>query len=520
MKKRISEFALIIVLLLIALPLFSQLSSQKIDSLMEEALVKLNVAGASIAVVKDGQVIHQKGYGVASISTKEKVTEYTNFQIASNTKAFTAAALAILVDEGKITWEDKVKDHIPEFKMYNEYVTDNFNIVDLLTHRSGLGLGAGDLTFIPDGADFTVKDLFGIFQHFKPVSSFRTEYNYDNLLYIIAGEIIARVSKMSYEEFIQKRIFSPLQMNSSFVGDSNIQDVKNLAAPHSAATGELKKIDPFNIGMIGPAGGIYSNVSDMSKWMLTQLNKGRYGADPKTLLFSSASSGKMWTIQTVLPNYISERYHTQFNGYGLGWLLNDMRGHLTAMHTGGLPGMLSQVMLVLDMKLGIVVLTNTESGGGGLAFAVTRSIIDSYFGLDDAEWIDNRARNLSRNISATDAVTKKAWAQVDSVSNIKYNRQNLIGMYKDKWFGRIEIYEKNGELRIRSLRSPKLDGRMFFYDKNTFAVKWDYQDMNCDAFVMFSYGKKGKAQSFKMKGISPSIDFSFDFQDLDLKRID
>lgn len=520
MKKRVSEFALLTVLLLIAIPLYPQLSSQKIDSLMEDALVKLNVAGASIAVVKDGQVIHQKGYGIASIITKEKVSEYTNFQIASNTKAFTAAALAILVDEGKITWEDKVKDHIPEFKMYNEYVTDNFNIVDLLTHRSGLGLGAGDLTFIPDGADFTVKDLFGIFQHFKPVSSFRTEYNYDNLLYIIAGEIIARVSKMSYEEFIQKRIFNPLQMNFSFVGDSNIHNVKNLAAPHSTATGELKKIERFNIGMIGPAGGIYSNVLDMSKWMLTQLNRGRYGAELNTSLFSSASSGKMWTIQTVLPNYISERYQTQFNGYGLGWLLNDMRGHLTAMHTGGLPGMLSQVMLVPDMKLGIVVLTNTESGGGGLAFAVTRAIIDSYFGLDDAKWIDNRARNLSRNISATDAVTKKAWAQVDSVSNIKYNRQNFIGMYNDKWFGRIEIYEKNGELRIRSLRSPKLNGRMFYYDKNRFAVKWDYHDMNCDAFVVFSYGKKGKAQSFKMKGISPSIDFSFDFQDLDLKRID
>lgn len=518
MKKRMSELVLITVLLLMAPPLFSQLSSQSIDSLMEEALVKLNVAGASIAVVKDGQVIHQKGYGVASIRTKEKVTEYTNFQIASNTKAFTAAALAILVDEGKITWEDK--DYIPEFKMYNDYVTDNFNIVDLLTHRSGLGLGAGDLTFIPDGADFTVKDLFGIFQHFKPVSSFRTKYNYDNLLYIIAGEIIARVSKMSYEEFIQKRIFDPLQMNSSFAGDSNIHNVKNLAAPHSAATGELKKIDRFAIGMIGPAGGIYSNVSDMSKWMLTQLNKGRYGDDLKSLLFSSASSGKMWTIQTVLPNFISERYNTQFNGYGLGWLLNDMRGHLTAMHTGGLPGMLSQVMLVPDMKLGVVVLTNTESGGGGLAFAVTRAIIDSYFGLDDAEWIDNRARNLSRNIGATDAVTKKVWAQVDSLSGIKYNRQNLMGMYNDKWFGQMEIYEKNGELRIRSLRSPKLNGRMFFYDKNTFAVKWDYQDMNCDAFLIFDYGKKGKAQSFKMKGISPSIDFSFDFQDLDLKRID
>lgn len=487
---------------------------------MEDALVKLNVAGASIAIVKDGQVIHQKGYGVASIITKDKVTEYTDFQIASNTKAFTTAALSILVDEGRIKWEDKVKDHIPEFKMYNEYVTDNFNIVDLLTHRSGLGLGAGDLTFIPDGADFTVNDLMDIFQYFKPVSPFRTKYNYDNLLYIIAGEIIARVSNMSFEEFIQKRIFIPLQMSSSFVGDADIQHVKNLAVPHSTATGELKAINRFNIGMIGPAGGIYSNVSDLSKWMAVQLNKGRYGSDLKSVLFSSSNSGKMWTIQTVLPNYVSERYNTQFNGYGLGWMLNDMRGHLIAMHTGGLPGMLSQVTLIPDMKLGIVVLTNTESGGGSLAFAVTRAITDSYFGLDDAKWVDNRARNLSRNTSATDEVTKKVWAQVDDVKHIKYEHQYYRGMYHDKWFGQMEVYEKSGELWIRSLRSPKLNGHMFFYDTNTFAVKWDYQDMNCDAFVLFSSGKNGQAQSFKMKGISPSMDFSFDFQDLDLKRIE
>ncbi|PZR21912.1 MAG: serine hydrolase [Citrobacter freundii] len=487
---------------------------------MEEALVKLKVAGASIAVVKDGKVIHQKGYGFASFNTKEKVNEYTNFQIASNTKAFTTAALAILVDEGKIKWEDKVKDHIPEFKMYNDYVTDNFSIVDLLTHRSGLGLGAGDLTFIPDGADFTVNDLLGIFKHFKPVSPFRTKYNYDNLLYIVAGEIIARVSKMNFDEFIQKRIFTPLQMTSSFVGDSAIHNAKNLATPHSTATGELRTINRFNIGMIGPAGGIYSNVSDMSKWMMTQLNRGRYGNDLKSVLFSTANSNTMWTIQTVLPNYVSERYNTHFNGYGLGWVLNDMRGNLVAMHTGGLPGMLSQVTLIPDLKLGIVVLTNTESGGGSLTFAVTRAIMDSYWGLDDAQWIDNRARNLARNISATDEVTKKVWARVDSVKNSRFKQQDYIGMYEDKWFGRMQVFEKSGGLWVRSLRSPKLNGPMFFYDTNTFAVKWEYQDMNCDAFITFSPGKKGKAESFKMKGISPGIDFSFDFQDLYLKRID
>lgn len=254
MKNIIVAVTLTSSFLLISLRGLSQLSSRGIDSLMEQALAKINVAGAAIAVVKDGKVIHQKGYGFSSIQTKLPVTEITDFQIASLSKAFTTAALSILVDEGKIKWDDKVKDHISEFKMYNEYVTDNFSIVDLLTHRSGLGLGAGDLTFIPDGTDFTVKDIVNMFQYFKPVSAFRTKYNYDNLLYIIAGKIIATASNMSFEEFIQKRIFQPLQMNHSFVGDAHIDEIKDLATPHSTATGTLKIINRFNIGMISPAG--------------------------------------------------------------------------------------------------------------------------------------------------------------------------------------------------------------------------------------------------------------------------
>lgn len=499
----------------------AQLSPQKIDSLMEEALVKLKVAGAAIAVVKDGKIIHQKGYGLSTIGTKSQVNEFTNFQIASNSKAFTTAALSILVDEGKMKWDDKVKDHIPEFKMYDQYVTDNFNIIDLVTHRSGLGLGAGDLMFIPDGSDFTVKDVIQVFQHFKPVSAFRTRYNYDNLLYIVAGEIISRVSGMSYEEFIQKRIFQPLEMKYSFVGNPLKEDnKKNLAMPHSSSSGTIKSMKLFDIGMISPAGGIYSNVSDMSKWMIMQLNKGKYGDAIKSSLFSTANSGKMWTIQTVLGNYVSERYNTHFNGYGLGWVLNDMRGNLVAMHTGGLPGMLSQVTLVPDLNLGIVVLTNTESGGGSVGFAVTRAIMDSYFKLDDIDWIDSRAKNLAKNLSYVDEVSKKVWEKVDSIKDTKIKKENYIGIYEDNWFGKMEVFSKGNQLFIKSLRSPKLNGPMYFYDNNTFAIKWAYRDMDCDAFAIFSVDETGKAQSIKMKGISPGIDFSFDFQDLNLKRVD
>jgi CubicO group peptidase (beta-lactamase class C family) len=191
----------------------AQLSTVQVDSIMQVAMQTFNAAGSAIAIVKDGKIIFSKGYGVTSIKTKHKVNEHTNFAIASNSKAFTTTALALLVEEGKLNWNDKVKIHIPEFKMYNAYVTENFNIQDLLTHRSGLGLGIGDLMFFPDGSDFTIDDLLSSFQHFEPVSAFRTKFDYDNLLYLVAGEVIARVSGMPWEDFISQRIFKPLNMD-------------------------------------------------------------------------------------------------------------------------------------------------------------------------------------------------------------------------------------------------------------------------------------------------------------------
>ena len=298
---------------------FAQISSQQIDSLVAEALMKFKVVGAAVAIVKDGKVIHSKGYGLTDINTQLTVKENTNFQIASNTKAFTTTALAILEEEGKIKWTDKVIVHIPEFKMYDDYVTKNFNIQDLLTHRSGLGLGVGDLMFFPDGTDFTMNDVVTCFQYFKPQSAFRTQFDYDNLLYMVAGEVIARASGMSYELFVQKRIIEPLQMNNSFVGSLQ-KDNSNLAGPHSSESGAIKSIERYDIGMADAAGGIFSNVEDMSKWMLVHLNKGRYGTDLKTSLFSLKNHNEMWRIHTVLETNHNPRYNSHFNGYGLGWV--------------------------------------------------------------------------------------------------------------------------------------------------------------------------------------------------------
>lgn len=518
MKKTAILLTSLLLILFVATETCAQLTSQKIDSLVENALVKLKVAGAAVAIVKDGKVIHQKGYGLASVTTKEKVNEYTNFQIGSNTKAFTTAALSILVDEDKLKWTDKVKDHLPEFKMYNDYVTENFNIQDLLTHRSGLGLGAGDLMFFPDGSDFTIKDVLTSFQYFKPVSAFRTKYDYDNLLYIVAGEVIARVSGMSYEAFVQKRIIESLQMKNTFVG-SLMKNKNNLATPHSLVSGVIKTIDAQVIGTSSAAGGIFSNVADMSKWMLVQLNKGKYGADLKTALFSSKNHNEMWRLHTVLETNRFPRYNSHFNGYGLGWFLNDVKGNLKVSHSGGLPGMVSEVTIYPDLNLGIVVLTNSDEGGA-LFQAVSGTIADSYLGLDDYGWTDKIAGWMQYQKNMSDVVTKKVWEKVELAKNVEVKKQDFIGIYEDPWFGKIEVFEKDKTLWFKSYRSPKLNGPMAFYNANTFAIKWEYQAMNADALAIFSLDEKGKAQSIKMKGISPNIDFSFDFQDLDLKRKD
>jgi CubicO group peptidase (beta-lactamase class C family) len=511
---------LLFLLLFTFTPIYAQVTSAQIDSIVEDARKKFNVAGVALAIVKDGEVIHSKGYGVKSVDTQEKVDQHTQFAIASNTKAFTSAALAILVEEGKITWLDKVVDHIPEFKMYNSYVTENFNIQDLLTHRSGLGLGIGDLMIFPDGADFTIDDLLVSFQHFKPESALRTKFDYDNLLYIVAGEIIARKSGMTWEAFVMERFFEPLGMDNTFPSADHIKDKSNLASPHNTPDGELNALPDYQMIMNGAPGGIYSSVDDLCNWMMLQLNRGKYGDDLSLQLFSERNHDEMWRIHTPLNVGRNLRYNSHFSGYGLGWFLTDMLGNMSVSHTGGLPGMLSKTSLIPDMNLGIVILTNTEPGGGALFTAIERTIVDSYLGLDDFQWVDKYAESMKSRLKIGDEVTEKVWATVAEANDDHINPNDYIGVYEDPWFGKGEVFMKEDQLFFKSYRSPKLNGPMAYYKANTFAIKWEYQDMNADAFAMFQLDENGRAVGIKMKGISPNIDFSFDFHDLDFKRIE
>lgn len=523
MKYRKLSFFILFILLFPGTVIFAQLTSSQVDSLVNSAMKSFHVPGVAVGIVKDGKIIYNKGFGVRNTDHKKGfVNEHTQFAIASNTKAFTSAALAILVDQGKITWQTKVREIIPEFKMYNSYVSDNFTIEDLLTHRSGLGLGAGDLTIFPSGSNFTIHDILTNFQYFKPVSPFRTKFDYDNLLYIVAGEVVARVSGVSWHKFITNNILKPLALNDTYYSYNAIKNKSNVATPYVIREGVAHPVKPYHVDfekINGAAATLYSSINDLSKWMIVQLNKGKYGVDLQQTLFSEKSHQAMWTLHTVTKNRNNSRYNTHFSGYGLGWFLKDVNGKLSVSHTGGLSGMLSKVIMIPDINLGVVVLTNSSNDGAGVFASVTQSIVDSYLGLNDNRWVEKYADYFLSRKQKADSVTKQAWKTVDANKDFSVDNSVFTGVYEDHWFGKIEISQKDDVLWFKSYRSPKFIGKMYYYQANTFAIKWTDRNMEADAFAIFCLDEDGKAQSIKLKGISPDIDFSFDFQDLNLKRI-
>ena len=498
---------------------YGQITSQKVDSLVKTAMTKFNVVGTAVAIVKDGKVIHIKGYGVKSNFTKEEIDENSLFAIASNSKAFTTTALAILVEEGKISWQDKVIEHIPEFKMYNDYVTQNFNIQDLVTHRSGLGLGAGDLMFMPDGSDFTIDDILVNFQHFNPKSAYRTKFDYDNLLYLVAGELIARKSGMTWEEFVIRNVLNPLMMDNTFPSLDYILDETNSAKPHTMISDTLRVLSNFKTTASGAAGGIFSSVSDICKWMNLHLNKGKHGEKLDKSLFSEESHNEMWRLHTIYQTNKSSRYNSHFAGYGLGWNLMDVKGNKLVYHTGSLPGVGSKIVMIPDINLGIAVFTNTEPGGSFLYESIIQSIIDSYLRLDYYNWIGHYLRNYKNQANRTDSETEKVWKTAKKNYGSSIELDKYTGIFKDKWFGNVEIFEKENLLWFKSHRSPKLNGPLYHYETKTYAIKWKYKDMNADALISLYLDKCGKASRILIKGISSTIDFSFDFQDLDFWRL-
>jgi CubicO group peptidase (beta-lactamase class C family) len=493
----------------------------QIDSLATRVLQEFSVPGLAVGIIKDGRVVLAKGYGVREQGGTAAVDANTLFAIGSNTKAFTTAALAILVDEGKIHWDDRVIDYLPDFRMWDPYVTREFRIRDLLTHRSGLGTGAGDLMFVTP-TDFTRNDLLHALRYLKPVSSFRTRYAYDNLLYVIAGQIIPVVTGQSWEDFVTARILKSLHMDNCAVEESRLADHSNIAAPHVIVDGKLTKIPPLSIPLVAPAGAINCNVTGMLKWANTQLGRGK--SPDGVQLFSAAQSAEMWSPQTILPTGSNDRMtltHTHFASYGLGWSLEDIDGYERVSHNGGLPGMVTHVSLIPELNLGVVVLTNQQQVAA--LEAVSMQIVEGYANAPRRDWIVASKANLAKReqrIKEADAASAVAAGGGQAAGSAQTtNLSAYVGTFKDPWRGEATIDLRGNSLNLTFSHTHALSGPMVPVGLNLFVVHWADRSLNADAYVRFSTDYAGKVSGFTMQAVSASTDFSFDFQDLDFSKV-
>src|SRR4051794_28387820 len=330
---------------------------------VEQLRKQFGVPGVTIAIVENGQVTLAHGWGVRDISTNQPVDADTIFFTGSTGKAFTNAALATLVDQGKLKWDDRVIDHMPDFRMWDPWVTREMTIRDLLVHRSGLGLGEGDLLFLPNST-LSRKETVGRIRYLKPATSFRSGYAYDNILYMAAGQLIEEVSGQTWERYLHDHVFVPLGMNHSTNTDAEFQANPNHARPHSRNNGAVHGIGtqvPLDENATiaqnaAPAGGLAISSNDMSKWLLTQLGHGKIPGGDKRL-FSDEQSQQMWSgvvIQPV-PQYPPEFAVTQphYNLYALGWDLSDYRGAQLISHGGAVLGSQADVALLPDKNIGI-----------------------------------------------------------------------------------------------------------------------------------------------------------------------
>ncbi len=491
------------------------ITPSQIDTTVDRAMKAFKVPGVALAIIQDGHVVYIKGYGVREFGKPGAVDTSTLFQIGSTTKAFTAAALSILVDEGKIHWDDKVIQYIPEFQMYDPYVTSQFTIRDLLAHRSGLGEGAGDLMFYPS-SNMTRAELIHGLRYLKPVSSFRSEYDYDNVMYMVAGEIIPRVTGQSWEDFVTDRIFKPLHMDGCSTSLARISDHKDVSSPHVILSGKVTPRAPEDITTIDAAGGIVCNADGMSKWLQTQLGEGT--APDGTKLFSADRSDEMWTENTIEPldPTIAALTHSHFKGYALGWEVSDDFGLKTVFHTGDVPGSLTWVTIIPELKLAVVVLTNQNDVMP--SEAIGHQILDAYVGAPKRDMV--AMLTAYSQAQAADAQTVVSAAENKAAQGVQPTLAlaDYSGVYTDPWRGTASVKLVDKSLILKFSRTNGLEGSLVPYNGNIFIVHWNDRSLNADAYVRFTQGFDGKIEGMTMQPVSPTTDTSFDFHDLNFQK--
>ena len=513
-----TSLRLVLAAALSAAPLAAQQPPPGLDAYVKRVMQTFSVPGVSVAIVKDGKVVLARGYGVRRMGDPAPVDAATRFGIASNTKLFTATALAILVEEGKLAWDRPVLEYLPAFALSDPFVTRELTVRDLLVHRSGLGLGAGDLLWWPPST-YDRKEILRRLRHIPLATSFRSAYAYDNVLYLVAGEVIEAVSGQPWEEFVRGRILAKVGMTESDVLHSAAGIPGNVAGTHAEVNDTVRPIAPFLSDNTNPAGGIMSGANDMAKWMMVQLDSGRVSGSGR--LFSPASTSELWREVTPMPIEPTPEglphLRPHFFGYALGLDVRDYRGEFLLQHTGGLPGYLSKVAMLPELRMGVAVLTNQESGA---AFnSIAYRVLDHYLGAKPVDYPAVYAGIARRDREELRAAARRAAAGRDSTSGPSLALARYAGTYRDRWYGDVVLEREGAGLVIRFTRSPSLVGDLIHWQHDTFLARWRDRELRADAYATFALAADGTIAELRMVPASTAVDFSFDFQDLVLRPV-
>jgi CubicO group peptidase (beta-lactamase class C family) len=519
MIQRSIRFGLLFLLLFVApLSLLAQTPEtaarlKEIDEYAGRIMKDWRVPGFALAIVKDDAVIFAKGYGVRKLGETTPVDERTLFAIASNTKAFTAAALATLVDEGKLKWDDPVTKYLPGFQLYDPYVTRELTVRDLISHRSGLATFGGDLLWYD--ATHSRDEILRRIRYLKPTSSFRSKYGYQNIMFLAAGQIVARVTGKSWDDYIKERFLLPLGMKTTTTSITVFKSTDNIASPHNELDGVLRVVRYSNVDAVGPAASLNSNVAEMAEWIRLQLGRGKYGGKQ---FFSTTTAREMWSPQTIIPiSEVGERFNPtrHFNTYGLGWFLSDYHGRKVASHGGGLDGMISQVAMMPEENLGVVVLSNSETS---LPSIMVNKTFDVFLGAPARDWSAELLTRANQAKAAGAVEEKKIEDERAKNTRPSLSLQQYAGRYTGEMYGDARITEENGKLVLRLVPSPNFVGDLEHWQYDTFRVKWraSVSYPFPKGFITFTLNAQGKVDEMKIDVPNPD----FDFKELEFKRVD
>ncbi|HVF97337.1 MAG TPA: serine hydrolase [Flavisolibacter sp.] len=410
-----------------------------LDGYVQKALTGWHIPGVAVCIVKDGKIEWMKGYGVAELGTDKKVDENTLFGIGSNTKAFTATALALLAAEKKLSLDDKVQKWLPDFQLYDPWVAKEATIRDLLCHRLGFETFQGDFMFFD--SDLTVAQVREKLSKVKPLYSFRSKWGYTNAAFLTAGEIIPKATGKTWAQLLKERIFTPLGMTRTLAMSSEIPGASNMSAAHTVVKGVTRKVPYGKLENIGPAGSISSSIADLSKWLLMLLGDGKLN---NTTIIPESAITETRTPHSILGDGGHFYNKAHFALYGLGWMLEEYSGRKIVAHTGGVNGFVTSVCLVPEEKLGIVVLTNTDANN--FFEALRYEIMDAYLGLPYRNY-SNVYLGFHESREKRQEAAEKQWKDTVAM-NVKpvVPLQAFTGTYTHSVYGTMNVAIKNAKL--------------------------------------------------------------------------